>query len=91
MPLIEQSAAYADGGLIDITFDEGEPSFTYSGNSFNNVPTSSSIVTGSPAMPAGQGTSSPLSSPPADAPTYGTAGSTAPGCRLHLRRLQHRR
>ena len=30
-------------------------------------------------MPAGQGTSSPQSSPPADAPTYGTAGSTVPG------------
>ncbi len=42
MPLIEDSAAYADGGLIDITFDEGEPSFTYSGNSFNNVLTNSS-------------------------------------------------
>ena len=38
VPLIEDSAAFAHG-LIDITFDEGEPSFTYSGNSFNNVPT----------------------------------------------------
>ena len=28
LPLIEQSTAYSQGGLIDITFDEGEPSFT---------------------------------------------------------------
>jgi Phosphoesterase family len=78
VPLIEQSAAYADGGLIDITFDEGEPPFTYSGNTFNNVLTNSSTVTGTPAMPAGQGTSSPQSSPPADAPSYGSGG-TYPG------------
>ncbi len=78
VPLIEQSAAYADGGLIDITFDEGEPNFTYSGNSFNNVLTNSSVVSGSPAMPAGQGTSSPQTSAPADAPSYGTGG-TYPG------------
>ena len=50
-------------GLIDITFDEGEPSFTYSGNSFNNVLTNSSVVSGTPAMPAGQGTSSPQARP----------------------------
>jgi hypothetical protein len=67
VPLIEDSAAYAHG-LIDITFDEGEPSFTYSGNSFNNVQT---------AGPNGTGTTGPLT--PADAPTFGSAGSTAPG------------
>ena len=37
IPLIEQSAAFQDGGLIDITFDEANPPFTV-GNSFNNVP-----------------------------------------------------
>ncbi len=79
LPLIESSSAYANGGLIDVTFDEGEPQFTYSGNSFNNVLSNSSVVSGSPAMPAGQGTSSPQSSAPADAPTYGTTGSTVPG------------
>jgi len=78
VPLIEQSSAYANGGLIDITFDEGEPSFTYSGNSFNNVLTNNSVVTGTPAMPAGQGTSSPLASATPDAPSYGTGG-THPG------------
>jgi Phosphoesterase family len=79
VPLIEQSQAYQQGGLIDVTFDEGEPNFTYSGNSFNNVLTNSNVVSGSPAVPAGQGTSSPQSSPPSDQPTYGTAGSTYPG------------
>ncbi len=37
VPMIEKSAAFKDGGLIDITFDEGNPPFTYSGNSFNNA------------------------------------------------------
>ncbi len=69
IPLIESSAAYAHG-LIDVTFDEGEPSFTYSGNSFNNVLTSG---------PNGQGTTSPQTSPPADAPSFGSPTSTAPG------------
>jgi hypothetical protein len=37
IPMIEKSAAFRDGGLIDITFDEANPPFTYSGNSFNNA------------------------------------------------------
>ena len=37
IPLIEQSQAFKQGGLIDITFDEGFPAFTYTGNSFNNA------------------------------------------------------
>jgi hypothetical protein len=37
IPMIERSPAFKDGGLIDITFDEGNPPFTYSGNSFNNA------------------------------------------------------
>ncbi len=69
IPLIEDSAAYAHG-LIDVTFDEGEPSFTYSGNSFNNV-----LTTGNQPW---QGTTSPQTSPPADAPTFGSSGTTAP-------------
>ncbi len=36
VPMIERSAAFRDGGLIDITFDEGFPPFTYTGNSFAN-------------------------------------------------------
>ncbi|HTR89295.1 MAG TPA: alkaline phosphatase family protein [Solirubrobacteraceae bacterium] len=36
IPEIEESPAFKEGGLIDITFDEGFPPFTYSGNSFAN-------------------------------------------------------
>jgi hypothetical protein len=36
IPMIERSPAFRDGGLIDITFDEGFPPFTYTGNSFAN-------------------------------------------------------
>ncbi|HEY0934696.1 MAG TPA: alkaline phosphatase family protein, partial [Trebonia sp.] len=36
IPEIEQSQAFKDGGLIDITFDEAFPPFTYTGNSFRN-------------------------------------------------------
>ncbi len=36
VPEIEASPAFKDGGLIDITFDEAFPPFTYTGNSFNN-------------------------------------------------------
>lgn len=35
--MIEKSPAFKDGGLIDVTFDEANPPFTYSGNSFNNA------------------------------------------------------
>ncbi len=37
IPLIEQSQAFKQGGLIDVTFDEAFPPFTYTGNSFNNA------------------------------------------------------
>jgi Phosphoesterase family len=36
VPEIERSRAYRDGGLIDITFDEAFPPFTFTGNSFAN-------------------------------------------------------
>ena len=36
VPEIEKSAAFKDGGLIDITFDEAYPAFTYTGDSFAN-------------------------------------------------------
>jgi hypothetical protein len=36
IPMIERSPAFKDGGLIDVTFDEGFPPFTYTGNSFAN-------------------------------------------------------
>lgn len=65
IPLIEQSAAFNDGGLIDITFDEANPPFTV-GNSFNNVPAPGDSTT---------------YSAPADQPTFGAAGTTAPGAK----------
>ena len=37
IPMIERSPAFKDGGLIDITFDEAFPPFTYTGNSFSNA------------------------------------------------------
>ena len=36
IPEIERSKAFKDGGLIDVTFDEAFPPFTYTGNSFAN-------------------------------------------------------
>jgi Phosphoesterase family len=36
IPEIEESPAFKEGGLIDVTFDEGFPPFTYTGNSFAN-------------------------------------------------------
>ncbi len=63
IPMIEQSAAFADGGMIDITFDEANPPFTV-GNSFNNVPAPGDSTT---------------ASAPKDQPTFGSAGKTEPG------------
>ena len=65
VPLIEQSAAFKDGGLIDITFDEANPPFTI-GNSFNNVPAPGDSTT---------------YSAPSDQPTYGSAGTQFPGAK----------
>jgi len=65
VPLIEQSAAFKDGGLIDITFDEANPPFTI-GNSFNNVPAAGDVST---------------FAAPADQPTYGAAGTQYPGAK----------
>ncbi|HEY0117195.1 MAG TPA: alkaline phosphatase family protein [Cellulomonas sp.] len=42
IPLIEKSAAFKDGGLIDITFDEANPPFT--NMSFNNATDNDSIA-----------------------------------------------
>jgi hypothetical protein len=63
VPLIEQSKAFADGGLIDVTFDEANPPFTV-GNSFNNVPAPGDVST---------------ANAPNDQPTFGSSGTTAPG------------
>jgi hypothetical protein len=65
IPMIEQSAAFADGGMIDVTFDEANPPFTI-GNSFNNVPAPGDSTT----FPA-----------PADQPSFGSPGTSAPGAK----------
>jgi hypothetical protein len=48
IPEIEASPAFKHGGLIDITFDEAFPPFTYTGNSFANstivAPDAASII-----------------------------------------------
>ncbi|MGO9957151.1 MAG: alkaline phosphatase family protein [Solirubrobacteraceae bacterium] len=48
IPEIEASPAFRDGGLIDITFDEAFPPFTYTGDSFANstivAPDAASII-----------------------------------------------
>ncbi|MGA2471215.1 MAG: phosphoesterase [Solirubrobacteraceae bacterium] len=63
IPLIEQSAAFKNGGLIDVTFDEANPPFTV-GNSFNNEPAPGDSSTYSGAT---------------DQPTYGATGTQYPG------------
>jgi hypothetical protein len=65
IPLIEQSAAFKDGGLIDVTFDEANPPFTV-GNSFNNEPAPGDSSTYSGA---------------ADQPTFGATGTQYPGAK----------
>ena len=49
--------------MIDLTFDEANPPFTI-GNSFNNVPAPGDSTT---------------ASAPADQPSFGSPGTTAPG------------
>ena len=39
IPEIEASPAFKDNGLIDVSFDEGFPAFTFTSNSFNNSTT----------------------------------------------------
>ncbi|MGN6605770.1 MAG: alkaline phosphatase family protein [Jatrophihabitans sp.] len=51
VPLIEQSAAFKDGGLIDITFDEANPPFANS--SFDNANNPGGTGVSTPATAAG--------------------------------------
>jgi len=51
IPLIEQSAAFQDGGLIDITFDEANPPFANSSfNNANNLGTTLGVTTPATAV-----------------------------------------
>ena len=74
IPMIEQSAAFADGGMIDITFDEANPPFTV-GNSFNNVPAPGDSTTFS--APADQPTFGPGGTEPGADSLYGAYGALA--------------
>ena len=47
IPEIEASPAFKDNGLIDVTFDEGFPAFTFTANSFNNSTTDPATATSS--------------------------------------------
>ena len=79
VPLIESSTAFAHG-LIDVTFDEGEPSFIYGGNTFNNIPTTGPTSTGPDAgqnLPStGTGTVGPSGLGFEDGGPNGTPGNT---------------
>jgi hypothetical protein len=85
IPQIEASAAYKDGGLIDVTFDEAFPPFTYTGNSFvdsSSVPATfaSSVASDSAGQTVnGYTTHSEPAGP--NTPLYQTIGGvqTAPG------------
>jgi hypothetical protein len=55
IPIIERSPAYKDGGLIDVTFDEAFPPFTYTGNSFANASTDPAIEDEPSAQPTAAG------------------------------------
>jgi hypothetical protein len=70
VPLIEHSPAFQHG-LIDVTFDEGEPSFLYGGNTFNNIPvtganSNTAPNTGLNLPKSGTGTSGPSGTGPED-------------------------
>ena len=77
IPLIEQSAAFRDGGLIDITFDEANPPFANS--SFNNAnnPGSPAHVS-TPANASGYAQSDTAGESFNPASTWSTARSNRP-------------
>lgn len=91
VPLIEQSAAFKDGGLIDVTFDEANPPFQ-SGSFYNDIATTGqgAVASGQPAFTAGGSTgSNGTTLPPACSttapvvepctPSYGASGTNVPG------------
>ena len=54
IPEIQASAAYKDNGLIIVSFDEGFPAYTFTGNSFQNSSTPVSVAASLAADSAGQ-------------------------------------
>ncbi len=54
IPEIQASAAYKDNGLIIVSFDEGFPAYTFTGNSFQNSATPVSVAASLAADSAGE-------------------------------------
>ncbi len=54
IPQIEASPAYKDNGLIIVSFDEGFPAYTFTGNSFQNSATPVSVAVSLAADSAGE-------------------------------------
>ena len=54
IPEIEASPAFKDNGLIIVSFDEGFPAYTFTGNSFQNSSTPVSVAASLAADSAGQ-------------------------------------
>ena len=54
IPEIQASPAYKDNGLIIVSFDEGFPAYTFTGNSFQNAPTKVSVAASLAADSAGE-------------------------------------
>lgn len=54
IPEIQSSAAYKDNGLIIVSFDEGFPAYTFTGNSFQNSATPVSVAASLASDSAGE-------------------------------------
>ena len=54
IPEIQASPAYKDNGLIIVSFDEGFPAYTFTGNSFQNASTPATVAASLAADSAGQ-------------------------------------
>jgi hypothetical protein len=54
IPEIQASPAYADNGMIIVSFDEGFPAYTFTGNSFQNASTPATVAASLAADSAGQ-------------------------------------
>ncbi len=54
IPEIQASAAFKDNGMIIVSFDEGFPAYTFTGNSFQNASTPVTVAASLAADSAGQ-------------------------------------
>mgnify|MGYP002411999898 FL=1 len=77
IPLIERSAAFKDGGLIDITFDEANPPFT--NMSFNNATDDTAVAKAAKRKEIYRYSSPSITSTAADYLTYPANEFPQPG------------